>query len=167
MTLDSAEMFRTPASSSLSLLNSSMSPIIATNLSQRKRILATPKSQALVCNGAMRRPKESSWILAQNLKKILGEQSARSWAGPQDNKKNQALARNVSRIIKGTTSTKGSSPSVDLLDRIAERCGNLQAWHLLLPNLDPKNPPVLTMTATERDLYRRMKQSVLDLPDQP
>lgn len=161
-------MFVTASSSERSFSNSSIPALSATNPSRVKRYCATHMSQASELNVAMRKPKMSAWVLADNLRKIVREHpSVRAWAGDQSILANKALARNVSRLIKDASQPGGHSPSLDLLDRIAEKCGNLQAWHLLLPGLDPKNPPVLTMTAVESDLYRRLKQVVTQLPDVP
>lgn len=35
---------------------------------------------------------------------------------------------------------------------------DLQAWHLLTPNLDPYNPPVIWLTTSERDFYNKVKE---------
>lgn len=37
---------------------------------------------------------------------------------------------------------------------------DLQAWQILVPGLDPRNPPVVTMTAVERAFYSRLKQDL-------
>lgn len=47
------------------------------------------------------------------------------------------------------------SPTIDMLEKLAKPFG-LHAWQLLIPNLDPKNPPVFVMTDTERELYCRL-----------
>lgn len=91
---------------------------------------------------------DSAKVLASNLKKIVQPHSSiRSWAGPQDDKSNQALARSVARIIRGGEDFH--SPSLELLDRIAERC-SLEPWHLLLPDLDPDNPPTMVVVSKKR-----------------
>lgn len=105
----------------------------------------------------MQKPVTSAKILSENLRRLMktgGKRSTRSWAG------DPTLARNISRIIAMET-----SPSVALLDEIAAKAGNLMAWHLLLPDLDSTNPPAVTMTVAERELYRRVKSQVAELPD--
>lgn len=47
------------------------------------------------------------------------------------------------------------SPTVDMLEKLAKPF-DLHAWQLLIPDLNPKNPPVFVMTDTERDLYCKM-----------
>jgi transcriptional regulator with XRE-family HTH domain len=49
-----------------------------------------------------------------------------------------------------------TSVGIETLDKIATAYG-LQAWHLLVPGLDPSNPPVVWLTQPERDLYKRLK----------
>lgn len=51
-----------------------------------------------------------------------------------------------------------TSVGTDVLEKIADVFG-LQAWHLLTPQLDPKNPPVIWLTKTERDLYENMRNA--------
>ena len=61
--------------------------------------------------------------------------------------------KTISRIIR-----REHSPSIDKLSGLAEAFG-LQAWQLLVPYLDPSNPPVVQMTPIEKDLYDRLKQA--------
>lgn len=63
----------------------------------------------------------------------------------------------VARIRKAQV-----APGVDVLERIAG-VYRLQAWQLLIPDLDPTNPPVFAMTATERDLYRNLRAAAQQL----
>jgi hypothetical protein len=44
------------------------------------------------------------------------------------------------------------SPSLDVLAAVATAF-DLQPWHLLVPGLDPNNPPVTQLTPEERKLY--------------
>ena len=97
----------------------------------------------------MREKLISAQILSANLKRLTGD-SVREWCG----------GRSISRIINFK-----QSPSVALLETIAEKSGNLMVWHLLLPNLDPSNPPVVTFTATELRLYKDLKDKLKQLPD--
>ncbi|MCU0810139.1 MAG: helix-turn-helix domain-containing protein [Thiobacillaceae bacterium] len=57
---------------------------------------------------------------------------------------------------------KEQSPSADTLDKLAGAFG-LQAWQMLFPQLDPQNPPVFIVTATERELYRKLADMAHDL----
>lgn len=55
-----------------------------------------------------------------------------------------------------------TSVGTDVLERVAGVFG-LEAWHLLTPNLNPANPPVIWMTTTEYDLYEKLRVSALSL----
>lgn len=57
---------------------------------------------------------------------------------------------------------KEQSPSADTLEKLATAFG-LQAWQILFPNLDPKNPPVFIVTDVERELYRKLSDMAHDL----
>lgn len=46
---------------------------------------------------------------------------------------------------------------IDTLQAIADKF-DLQVWHLLLPNLDPKNPPVVLISDVEQKFYQSMKE---------
>lgn len=46
-----------------------------------------------------------------------------------------------------------TSVGVDTLDKVA-KAFDLHAWQLLMPNLDPSNPPVATLTEAEKRLYQ-------------
>ena len=57
---------------------------------------------------------------------------------------------------------RDQSPTVDTLEKLASAFG-LQAWQMLIPNLDPKNPPVFVITDTERQLYKRLNAVAREL----
>lgn len=79
---------------------------------------------------------------------------------------------NLSRLAReahvgpGTASrikAQQTSVGVDVIAAVAA-VFHLQPWHLLVPNLDPANPPVLWMTQAEVDLYRRLRETARELP---
>jgi hypothetical protein len=49
-------------------------------------------------------------------------------------------------------------PKLDHLETIANLFG-LQTWHLLLPNLDVENPPVILQSKAEQEFYSKMKEA--------
>ena len=63
--------------------------------------------------------------------------------------------RLIDRLLKGDNAVK-----LDTLDEVAEKLG-LQAWQLLLPDFDPKDPQLMPISAEERDTLRRLR-SLLD-----
>lgn len=67
-------------------------------------------------------------------------------------------ARTVGRIKNAEVSC-----SVDTLAKIAKVFG-IEPWAMLVPNYDPRNPPVRTMTQEERDFYARTKKAFENLP---
>lgn len=74
---------------------------------------------------------------------------------------------NLTRLSKTAKIGQGTPPRIKALqpntgiDSITKIAAvfDLQAWQLLMPGLDPSNPPVGSMTAQEQALYRRMKQA--------
>jgi len=54
-----------------------------------------------------------------------------------------------------------TSVGIDKVQQIAEAYG-LEAWHLLMPDLDPNNPP-LSLTPAERDLYKRLAHAAQEI----
>jgi hypothetical protein len=55
-----------------------------------------------------------------------------------------------------------TSVGVEIVDKIAEVFG-LNTWQLLVPSLDPANPPMLVLNSTERLVYRKIMDAVRDL----
>lgn len=49
------------------------------------------------------------------------------------------------------------SPTVEMLEKVASAFA-LHAWQMLIPNLDPRNPPTSVMSEEERRFYRRMEE---------
>lgn len=65
-------------------------------------------------------------------------------------------------IGKGTAQRINEStadPSLSTIEKIAQAYG-LEPWHVLIPNLDPANPPVVWITNAERTLYDQLAASV-------
>jgi len=59
--------------------------------------------------------------------------------------------RLIDRIVKGQHAV-----TLDKIEEIAAACG-LQAWHLLLPGLDPSNPPAAKVTDEDLSLLSRLR----------
>lgn len=68
--------------------------------------------------------------LAQNIKRLIGDQSTRAWALGKG-----LDVKQVERLAKGSHAV-----TLDSLERVANAC-DLSAWQLLVPNLDPGRPP--------------------------
>lgn len=93
-------------------------------------------------------------VLSDNLRRIIGPDSNPSrWAAEHRMDK-----KPVQRMLAGT-----HAATIDTIESIAKAAG-LQPWQLLLPNLDPINPPVFVMTRAERDLYAKLRADFENLP---
>lgn len=97
-------------------------------------------------------------VLQANFRAFLEyrKQSARQLAN-----QNETVAKQIQRMVAGTV-----SPTLRQIDDVAALLG-LQSWQLLVPNLDPRNLPVVTMTTAERDLYARLRSDIAKLPPVP
>ena len=73
------------------------------------------------------------------------------------------------RSIQYLTGEAPYSPTVDMLAAVAAAL-DLHPWQLLVKGMDPDNPPVLTLTESERKLYRefqRLRKELAALPAVP
>lgn len=68
---------------------------------------------------------------------------------------------NLSRIKAQETAV-----GLDVLDRIAEFF-HIYTWQLLVPDLDPSNPPVVAITQAEKAFYDRIKEAAKTLSNLP
>ena len=68
--------------------------------------------------------------------------------------------RTVGRILN-----QEHSCGMNQLEAIAEAF-DLLTWQLLVPNLNPKSPPVSEFTKTERDLYKQLRALIKHLPNE-
>lgn len=68
--------------------------------------------------------------------------------------------RTVGRILNGE-----HSPQLKQIEAIAQAF-DLMPWQLLVPNLDPRNPPICEVTVAEKDLYSKLRNLAKQLPDQ-
>ena len=83
-----------------------------------------------------------------------------------DRRKPEALAEYIRAQNWGDTVSRSSiynmlegrhATGSDALDLVA-RAFDLEAWHLLTPNLDPANPPVILASQIEKDLWRDLQE---------
>lgn len=103
-------------------------------------------------------------VVAVNVQTLINY--ARDHGQPYGDQKALAKRAGVSMSTIARIRKQEAGTSVDVLEAIA-KCYGLQAWQLLMPNLDPTNPPVFCMTATEREMYRRLKSSAAELAAMP
>lgn len=98
-------------------------------------------------------------ILAANLRRMIerstppGEKpSVRAWALSKG-----VDVRMIDRLVKGQHAV-----TLDKLEEVAAACG-LQAWHLLVPDLDPTSAPDAPISESDRAMLRRLRR-LLDDP---
>lgn len=116
-----------------------------------------PRSTPYIQGMAKRKPRgviES--ILGNNLDALMVYRKELSTNHKVANKI-KIPARTVGRIRNAE-----SSCSIDTLAKLA-RAFSIEPWHLLIPNYDPANPPVRTMTQAERNLYASMRRAAQQL----
>lgn len=105
-------------------------------------------------------PNRARDIVAANLKALMDHQP--------DNPVGQAQLKRMSGVDQryiGRILAAESSITVDTLEKIA-KAFDLQAWQLLVPGLDPGNPPVNHITDAERRLYERLRQTVMEVVEE-
>jgi hypothetical protein len=57
-----------------------------------------------------------------------------------------------------------TSVGMDVIEKIADKF-DLQPWHLLVPNLDPANPPLVLVSDVEQKFYASMRASAAAFAD--
>lgn len=102
------------------------------------------------------KPVDSKLILWQNVSALMRHHWGKTNLKRLSEEARIGLA-SCDRMKKQKTSV-----GLDILEAVAE-VFELQAWHLLTPNLDPSNPPVIYLTRAEADLYQRFRASARDL----
>lgn len=96
-------------------------------------------------------------IVADNLERLrarhvsLNTQSAIGREAKVDQK-------TVGRILN-----KAHEPQINIIAKLAKAFG-LETWQLLVPNLDPQNPPSL-VSKDERELYERLREEITKQAD--
>jgi transcriptional regulator with XRE-family HTH domain len=101
-------------------------------------------------------PTEDLSPVAINLRSLIAasrQRTVNAWAV-----RNEMVQSTVNRIVNGTM-----DPTVSMLEAIAKKFG-LAAWQLLVPDLDPEDPPVLrSASAQEKALFDKLKESMAEL----
>jgi len=104
--------------------------------------------------------------VAENLRALMIHAEMVNKQG-EPNQTTLSKASGVDQRTVGRVLACEQSPTVDLLDKLAAAF-NLQSWQLLIPRLDPKNPPVFAITEAERSFYRRLDElRTVELPEHP
>jgi transcriptional regulator with XRE-family HTH domain len=91
-------------------------------------------------------------VLAQNLNRLM-ETHATLNSNPKVAEVAKIGSGTVSRLRNGEVST-----NLETLSRLAEAF-DVMPWQLLVPGIEPSNPPVLRSAGeSEKEFYRRLKQ---------
>ena len=99
----------------------------------------------------------SHGVLSTNLKMLM-EASLDMRSQAALGKKCGIDQRTVGRILN-----EEHSPQLKQIEAIASAFG-LSPWQILIPGLDPKNPPVCELTRVEKELYDKLRKLVTKLP---
>ena len=97
-------------------------------------------------------------ILASNLKKLMASHTSLGTQAAV------GKACGIDQRTVGRISNQEHSCGMNQLEAIAVAFDVL-TWQLLVPNLDPKSPPVCEFTKVERDLYKKLRTLVKQLPN--
>lgn len=99
-------------------------------------------------------------VLTQNLKALmLAHQDLASQSALH--KKSRVAQATIGRILR----SNGENARIETVEKLGKAFG-LAGWQLLVPGMDPKNPPVLQpVTKAERQLYERLKLVAQDLAE--
>lgn len=98
-------------------------------------------------------------ILAQNVKALMGTKGGPNTQAALAERSGVAQAT-IGRILNPTGK---NAARIDTVTAIAKAYG-LEGWQLMVAGMNPTNPPVLQpVTAAERALYDRLKDTIKDL----
>ena len=97
-------------------------------------------------------------VLAENLKALMDAQRP-PMSGRQVAARAEIDQKTVSRMLNCA-----NSPTLGALAAVAEVFG-LLPWQLLVPGLDPKDPPFLKLTKSEAEMYGRLQRAISDFGD--
>lgn len=94
-------------------------------------------------------------VVAANVQTLLDHASdtGKDWDSPKRLAKKAGLGHmTIYRMLRG------QAAKIDELESVA-RVFKLHAWQLLIPELDPTNPPVVPLTTAERRFYAEVKRA--------
>jgi len=97
-------------------------------------------------------------ILAANLRRFI---DAATPPGDRPSVRAWALGKGLDVRLVDRLSKGKHAVTLDKLEEIAEACG-LQAWHLLIEDLDPASPPDAPISEEERTLLRKLRRLLGD-----
>lgn len=97
-------------------------------------------------------------VLRQNLKACIAHNSGPS-SQTSLRKKSMVAQATVGRVL----SDLGENTRIETVAKLAKAYG-LEAWQLLVPGMDPSNPPVLrSASKTEQEMYDRLLRAAEEI----
>ena len=93
-------------------------------------------------------------ILARNLRRLIASETP---TGEKPSVRAWALRKGVEVKLIDRLSKGEHAVTLDKLDEIAAACG-LQAWQLLIDDMDPADPPSKPITEEDKAVIQRIKR---------
>lgn len=101
-------------------------------------------------------------ILAANIQRLMDASPSLSSlvkVAAEAKRRGHAVSKNAVDSAK----SGAHAVNMDTLDGIA-RAFDMEAWQLLVPNMNPKNPPVLrSIGETEDEMYKRLRSAAAEI----
>lgn len=101
-------------------------------------------------------------ILATNIKRLMDANPSLSSlvkVAEEAKRKGHTISKNAVDSAK----SGAHATNMDTLDGIA-RAFEMEAWQLLVPNMNPQNPPVLrSIGETEDEMYKRLRNAAAEI----
>ncbi len=91
--------------------------------------------------------------LAENLVRLMHHDDAHPITQAELARRSKVDQRYIGRLLNAEFNA-----SVKVLEKLA-KAFDLQPWQILVPGLDPGNPPVNHVTEAEKRLYERLKEA--------
>ncbi len=91
--------------------------------------------------------------LAENLVRLMHHDDAHPITQAELARRSKVDQRYIGRLLNAEFNA-----SVKVLEKLA-KAFDLQPWQILVPGLDPANPPVNHVTEAEKRLYERLKEA--------
>lgn len=105
--------------------------------------------------------KTAQQILIENVTKLAAHKSVREPGWMRGGRPNQSYLGKISgisqstigRILDGTM-----NPSLDKVELIARRCFKMEVWQLMVPGLDPNDPPAHCISEAQHKFVEQLRE---------
>ncbi len=97
-------------------------------------------------------------VLAQNLRSLMASHADLASQSAL-HKKSRVAQATIGRILRDG----GENARIETVEKLARAFG-LEGWQMLVPGMEPTNPPVLQpVTRAERQLYEKLRMVAQDI----